>query len=437
MATRRQLIFFNTCLAFGVLVLVLQFVYTKRSSVVESPNTQDYGSAPYFTADGAFWLDSWRQASPNVYLFSAYLDPRLGPNKTTIRVIGAVRQRPELKVAYSCLVDDDTKKRTRPIVAKMIILQEHHHHKFTGVFFLCPYSWDPSSEAPRTVRLGVSGAEFGTSQSVSIHNRPTTEHLPDHSLALCVRPFYDGVPKLHDLVHFVAYYSTHGVRRFTFYDNDSRPEVKDYLRTLSKHLQVDLISWNSPTTKLSWALYQNAFTQDCLYRHMHASKYVLIVDLDEFVFPFPKRDKPTRLVDILPSFQRSKSCFMFRNVFWIREASSEDEPFIFKSVQRSKKVWPPMLRTKYVARVMDVVEGGIHYCIKYLDSLGKNRHSIVGSAHMFHYKQKRTEQYTKDHVMLVWQDSVMKSPIMRAYLSRSTEPPGLLEELKQFMRFAW
>lgn len=123
MATRRQIIFFNTCLAFGVLVLVLQFVYTKRSSVVESPNAQDYQSAPYFTADDAFWLDSWRQATPNVYLFSAYLDSRLGPNKTTIRIIGAVRQTPALKVAYSCLVDDDTKKRTRPIVAKMIILQ--------------------------------------------------------------------------------------------------------------------------------------------------------------------------------------------------------------------------------------------------------------------------------------------------------------------------
>ncbi|CAN7987158.1 unnamed protein product, partial [Ixodes hexagonus] len=319
--------------------------------------------------------------------------------------------------------------------------QEHHHYPFTGVFFLCPYSWDPSSEAPQTVRLAVGGTEFGTSESILIHNRPTTKEPSDRSLALCVRPFYNGVPKVHDLVHFVAYYSTHGVRRFTFYDYDSRTEIQDYLRSLYEHLPVDLISWVSPFAKSSWSMCQNAFTQDCLYRHLHATEYVLVVDLDEFVFPFPKKNKPTRLVDLLPSFEASKSCFMFRNVFWIRGASSDHEPFIFKSLNRSKKVWPAMLRSKYVARVKDVVEGGIHNCIKFLDPLGRNRHSTVAGAQMFHYKQKRTEQYTKDHRMLMWQKPVMSSPIIRTYLSPKLSPsvktPSAVDALWRFVRFSW
>ncbi|KAH7957337.1 hypothetical protein HPB52_017886 [Rhipicephalus sanguineus] len=142
--------------------------------------TQKRTGSPYFTADGAGWIDAWAKVSANVYVYSAYFDPRLGANATVVRIVGL----------------------------------DHHHAKYDGVFITCPYHPMNDSETPRTVRVTVTGAEVGTSKSIPVHYRtrsPGTHEMD--SLSLCVRPFYGGVPKVHDLRHFVAYYSLHGVQR--------------------------------------------------------------------------------------------------------------------------------------------------------------------------------------------------------------------------------
>ncbi|XP_037282345.2 uncharacterized protein LOC119175524 [Rhipicephalus microplus] len=390
--------------------------YSEQRPQHSSRITQQRTDSPYFTADGAERLDAWTKVSSNVYVYSAYLDPRLGPDATVVRVVGLARLSPALKVNYSCLIDDRPGKPAPPVVAKREFLQDHHHAKYDGVFITCPYRLTNDTETPQTIRVAVTGAETGTSKSIPVHYRRRT--LGTHemgSLSLCVRPFYGGVPKVHDLRHFVAYYSLHGVQRFTFYAYDSRDDVNDYLWTLRREgLTVDFFSWYLPGAKKSWALAQNAFTQDCLYRHANASRRVLIVDLDEYVFPLPVRGKPRTIAQLLAKVPESKACIVVRNVFWVRAASRMDRPFIFASLNRSRRVWPTGLRSKYFADPLEVLEGGIHFCRRFLPG-GRNRDKqlTVSQALLFHYRGVRGETYARDTSMLVWKKPLMNSPLMR------------------------
>lgn len=422
--SKKSQVFFKMCIFVGVVLLMVQFKYTtKTTSESQRLTTKAWKNVtvgPYFTVDGDDWLDRWTSASRNVYVFSAYLDSRLGPNNTVIRIIGLIRIKPALKVTCSCLVNDHPGKPSYPVKAKVEILQDNHRTPYAGAYFLCPYSSEPSTTPPESVRLAVSDAELGISPRIPVRNRITAEDATNDApnmLALCVRPFHDGVPELHDLVHFVAYYAIQGVQRFTFYSYYSNPKVQAYLKRLSGKLQMDFISWNLPVGKRSWALAQNAFTQDCLYRHMTATRYVLIVDMDEFVFTFPKRGRRTRLVDLVTSLPESKSCFLFRNVFWIREASTPERPFIFQGRNRSRRVWPAMNRSKYVARVDDVIEGGIHFCRRFLGTSNRSGHRVVKDALLFHYKKPRTETYMYDKRMQVWKDTFFTSSVISDYFS--------------------
>lgn len=359
------------------------------------------GVRPFFTADGAEWLDSWSTVSPNVHVFSAYLDPR--SDAAVVRVIGLMRLNPTLKVTCACLLDGPA----RSVQAKVEFLQDHHHAPFDGVFVLCPYG--PSSEAPRSVRVVVNGTEAGTSRSFPVHFRSPAADEDWDSLAVCVRPFYNGVPKVRDIRHFIAYYVLHGVGRFTFYEYRSGQDVRSYLWSLRDKLKLDLLPWSLPAAKRSWALAQNAFTQDCLCRHANASRRVLIVDLDEFVLP-TKRLTVSQLVASLPA---SKVCLVVRNVFLARAPSAEGRPFIFESVNRSRRVWAPGLRSKYVADPLRVLEGGIHFCRRFPDGVPhRDRQLTVSEALLFHYRGLRGEAYRRDDSMLRWRDALMSSPLM-------------------------
>lgn len=125
--SKKSQVFFKMCIFVGVVLLMVQFKYTtKTTSESQQLTTKAWKNVtvgPYFTVDGDDWLDRWTSASRNVYVFSAYLDSRLGPNNTVIRIIGLIRIKPALKVTCSCLVNDHPGKPSYPVKAKVEILQ--------------------------------------------------------------------------------------------------------------------------------------------------------------------------------------------------------------------------------------------------------------------------------------------------------------------------
>jgi hypothetical protein len=99
------------------------------------------------------------------------------------------------------------------------------------------------------------------------------------------------------LVQFISYYVAVGVNNFNFYDFSISPQVRKYLALISSHFRenkkppidfrVIVQKWNLPTGNVSelWDYGSLAALNDCLYRNMNTSGYVLFLDLDEFIVP--------------------------------------------------------------------------------------------------------------------------------------------------------
>ncbi|KAH6933136.1 hypothetical protein HPB50_012487 [Hyalomma asiaticum] len=410
-----------------------------------TPRPKKKTDSPYFTEDGAEWIDMWTKVSTNVYVYSAYLDPRLGANATVVRLVGLMRLHPTLKVNCSCLIDDLPEKPAQPVVAKVEFLQDHHHAKYDGVFITCPYNLTNDFDTPRTVRVTVTGAETGTSKRIPVHYRTSSrgEHELD-SLAL-VRPAFlrrraQG-PRPGALLGLLL--------------TSRRPEVHLLLPGLQR--RRERIPADAPRTGIEGRLLSlvptgsqevlgtgpNVFTQDCLYRHANASRRVLIVDLDEFVFPLPVNGKRRTIAELVARLPASKACLVVRNVFWVRTGSAVDRPFIFASLNRSRRVWPTGLRSKYFADPLGVLEGGIHFCRRFLSGVrARDKQMTVSGALLFHYRRYGGETYARDTSMLVWREPMMASPLMqKAGIERRSVAYRLCDALRNsfdvVLRLVW
>lgn len=90
---------------------------------------------------------------------------------------------------------------------------------------------------------------------------------------------------------WIEYYKLLGVEHFYLYNNLSDD---DYLTVLSPYIQkgeVELIEWNYVSHNLSeWDKIQIDAYADAIKRTRNTSKWLLIIDIDEFVVPLTAKD---------------------------------------------------------------------------------------------------------------------------------------------------
>jgi len=104
------------------------------------------------------------------------------------------------------------------------------------------------------------------------------------------------------LKEWIEYHRVIGVEHFYLYNNDSSDEFRAVLDPYIQQGIVDLIQWESipehwrdknpidwthdPATWIvHWVGYQCGAYDDCMQRSIGVSKWVAIVDIDEFIFP--------------------------------------------------------------------------------------------------------------------------------------------------------
>jgi hypothetical protein len=88
------------------------------------------------------------------------------------------------------------------------------------------------------------------------------------------------------LIDFIKYYKYHGVDHFYFYDNDSQIPVKE---TLKDYLSICTI------TDFSGVGIQMQVYSHYLENYKKDSKWIAVVDIDEFIFP----KKHNKIIDFL------------------------------------------------------------------------------------------------------------------------------------------
>ncbi|XP_022094859.1 beta-1,4-galactosyltransferase galt-1-like [Acanthaster planci] len=122
---------------------------------------------------------------------------------------------------------------------------------------------------------------------------------------------------------WMFYYKNLGVEHVYIYDNDPSSNMHQDLEDYVSTGFVTLVPWaHTPSPDKTYLEVQIAHENDCLWRHRHNTKWVLKVDVDEFVQPMdPNR---TRITDYLSSPRlASMATIRMRNWFFGRPLNAK------------------------------------------------------------------------------------------------------------------
>ncbi|XP_064484848.1 uncharacterized protein LOC135397301 isoform X2 [Ornithodoros turicata] len=319
--------------------------------------------------------DTWTGVLPGVHVYSAYVEQRNGAPWSDVRLIGIVaRSNPILskkKEGLKCRV----RVRSRVHVGRVefSLVPEDHGFQFTAVFILCMLerAFDPDCCPGVEVALKYQAYPLTW---ISVHQPRVNEG--EDVVSVCVRPLFGPYDNLLQLAEFITYYSVVGVKDYSFYSYQVSREVDHFFRFLRERHKVvaHLRPWNFPVgSGLIHEQGQLAFVQDCIYRARLSSKYVVIVDLDEFIVAKHHKTLPDAILALEQKYSpKTTGSFNVINQMFCLEYTPETS-LIYRGIPlltrlytiREKRAWQHWDRSKYIARTNATVTGGIHFVWKH------------------------------------------------------------------------
>ncbi|XP_076330156.1 beta-1,4-galactosyltransferase galt-1-like [Tachypleus tridentatus] len=366
--------------------------------------------------------DNWNKVTENIYVFSSFWDDRLKPLKRFVRVV-AVGHRDGLEQKdIRCITHDQHTNISIILPTSFEIIQEHHNQLFSAMYFFC--YCDSKSSPPLFVALRHIPTLL-ESAKLPVHNRNVSEvRATKNELAVCVRPFFGPFNNTLALAEFVALYHNLGVSQFTFYDYKITNQVRKFISSLQEEgLNINLLSWSLPDPMIlsTWAYGQVASNQDCVYRHMFDYNYVLLVDIDEFLFP----RKHETLQEMIKSFPIEKwGSLEIRNAFFCKENPVEfvnwnaSIPLAStRFTERETKIWKSKNRSKIIVQPFKIITCGIHFVWKHFDAWN----AIVVSPSvclMHHYRDgtcSNDSQKIKDNHALKYKKQLLTSKVIKIW----------------------
>ena len=98
-------------------------------------------------------------------------------------------------------------------------------------------------------------------------------------------PFDFKDDRSHEIVEWIELNKLMGADRFVFYNYSSHPNNDAILNLYQRNALADVVQWKLPAHADVHYLGQVVSMTDCLYRNFHSSKYIVYLDLDEFIIP--------------------------------------------------------------------------------------------------------------------------------------------------------
>ncbi|KAK7482744.1 hypothetical protein BaRGS_00026042 [Batillaria attramentaria] len=195
-----------------------------------------------------------------------------------------------------------------------------------------------------------------------------------YNLTRCFPPFHGRYDNTAQVAEMIAASVVLGVDHFVFYVESVGPSLKQMLEMLKKDETAEVHPWNLHLDSTSVHYFaQYSSIQDCLYRHLHTSRYLLFGDPDELFVP-RSHDQLLPLLD--EQFTKRPECgaFLFRNTFFnlnfptkVPPTTNVSEAFI-RQYQlpallhpvRSKTILDPGVRSKPAVAPRKISVLGVH-----------------------------------------------------------------------------
>ena len=231
------------------------------------------------------------------------------------------------------------------------------------------------------------------------------------NFTVCVTPLHNDFNDSRLLVEMVELNRMFGAQRVVFYNLTTGSQVVPYLRSYEEIGVVTAVPWKLPVltgavgsgTNAEIHYYgQVAALNDCLYRNMFSSRYLVLTDLDEIVVP----RRHGTWIEMMESegkafrsdWQSVVASFNIRNVFFRTDYGMDDLYVGNDSVHglqlrsllfttREEMTFPHGIRSKHIVNPEAVLFVGVHQIARMLDN---NRFFVLnvneGAALLHHYR---------------------------------------------------
>ena len=146
----------------------------------------------------------------------------------------------------------------------------------------------------------------------------------DSQFTVCLHsPFDFKEDRSHEIVEWVELNKLMGGDRFVFYNYSSHTKNDAIFKLYQRNALVDIVQWRPPERADIHYLGQVASMTDCLYRNFHSSKYIIYLDLDEFIIP--RRESIHNWSDLL-LVQPKRCAYILRStVFPVSDGYTESQ----------------------------------------------------------------------------------------------------------------
>lgn len=283
------------------------------------------------------------------FVYSAYHDDSRETSASAyVRVIGVARTKKQdrlwCQLGFASAANNTI--RWHQVQAQIKTIREHWNLRYSAAFILCPLKDVPHGAKPDLVSVSSEqhpalpdyawprptatrdefNASFGHwSDSPTGNILPVIGHEKSagavrHQLAVCVKPLHYNFDRVGQLVEFIEMHRLLGATRFTFYNHTVGEHVDCLLRRYADEGLVEVLPWRQLDVASQKEIRTEgifASLNDCLYRHMFDSQYLLMIDLDELIVPRRQRSLIEMINSTLNMTSSSRiGAYYFRNAFF-------------------------------------------------------------------------------------------------------------------------
>ncbi|EFA05387.1 uncharacterized protein LOC659249 [Tribolium castaneum] len=338
------------------------------------------------------------------YLFGAYLDQRHDP---VVRIL-ALYEEYQPQNTYFCQLWYDNSP--RPLIVESDV-----------PYWLFRHNWGADNKAykhPYLITCPVDLIKGQKPSSVSLVEKPCDNASNNlrifesfskrrKNFLVCVKGlFYPFEDKTHRLVEWIELLGLLGVEKIHFFELNVHPNTKKLLSYYENHGRIEVTPLSvagsvSNNPQAVERFLREKYTErrlqevipynDCLYRHLHEFKYVVLLDTDEVIIP--AENTWLELIETLQDILPNSSSYMARNVYFWDNPSHQHEWFegiprhmhMLQHVFRARKHTKPMYFVKGFHDTRLVIALHNHFpflCYKKCDFTEID----LGLAHLQHYR---------------------------------------------------
>lgn len=226
---------------------------------------------------------SWQEIDEG-YVFSTFIN-----SKTEIKAIALQKEGNSLP--RNCYLWFEEKKKAVPAKFKFSKISYDEHTGLTAYFYFCYISIVDS--APYAVSFSLKSRKDGDMKKILLAN--TLEHTLSINTTICVSP---SAYSKRRFIEFISFHKLIGIDSFIFYNRDIPYRLTKLMRNIASNLSLNVafLQWNYP--KLETSLSRLIIENDCIMRTFGQSKYVVTLEMNEYIVP----NKRANLIDMLKDF---------------------------------------------------------------------------------------------------------------------------------------